>query len=103
MDKKTMLATAAGAAVTLLVTGIFGWVFGVFEAGAEAIEAGSDAATKQQIKDVMEEVMKMPDGRSYAATLASMDRTLIEVSTKVNGLETNMGILTGAVLALADD
>jgi hypothetical protein len=96
MDKKTILATMAGVVVTLVTTGVLSWVFGVFE-------AGSDALTEQQIKDVMEEVMKMPDGRSYAATLYSMDKTLTDVSARVGGLETNVGVLTGAVHALADD
>ncbi len=48
MDKKAILAAATGVLVTLLVTGVLSWIFGVFE-------AGSDALTEKQIKAVMEE------------------------------------------------
>lgn len=50
MDKKTIIAVAGSAIVTLLVTTIIGSLLGVFA-------RGSDALTEDKIKAVLEETM----------------------------------------------
>jgi len=65
MDKKTLIAVAASAVVTLLATTTVGWVLGVFQ-------RGSTALTEDQIKAVMEDVMVLDDGDSYGKALSEI-------------------------------
>ena len=79
MDKKTITAVAASAAVTLLATTVVGSFIGVFE-------RGSDALTEDMIKNVLEEVLVTDEGMTYAQTLASINTRL----TTIEANQTNM-------------
>ncbi len=74
MDAKTIWATIIGAAVTLLVTTVVASLLGVFA-------AGSDALSKDQIKEVMNEVLVTPAGVSFGAEIAAINTRLTAIET----------------------
>lgn len=88
------IATVASVAITLMVTGLLGWVFGVFSAGV-------DAGAENQIREVVKEMMVLDDGQSYAAALETIDDAAIRIQTKVEGIEADVTDIRGAVRALA--
>jgi hypothetical protein len=88
------IATVASVVITLLVTMVVGWFFGVFAAGV-------DAGAEQQIRDVVKEMMITDDEVTYAAALAQIDRAVVRIGTKVEGIEADVTDIRGAVRALA--
>lgn len=87
MDAKTIWATIIGAAVTLIVTTIVASLLGVFAAGSEAL-------SKDQIKEVMNEVLVTPAGVSFGAEIAN-------INTRLTIMETNQKNMQLAIAALA--
>lgn len=94
MDKKTLIATAAATVVTLLVTMLVGWIAGVFDRGQTAL-------TEDQIEAVLERVLVTDSGKTYAATLAEVNGTLIAIDTKVGIIQTDVDKLERAIRELA--
>jgi hypothetical protein len=88
------IATVASVAITLVVTGLLGWAFGVFSAGV-------DAGAEQQIRDVVKEMMITDQDLTYAAALAQIDRAVVRIGTKVEGIEADVTDIRGAVRALS--
>lgn len=80
MDKKTLIAVAAGAVVTLLVTTIIGSLLGVFARGSEAL-------TEDQIKAVIKETLVTADNRSYGEVLVDLNNRSIVMETKMESME----------------
>ncbi len=93
-NHKALIANVGTAVATAAVLGLLGWATGIFS-------AGQDALTKQQIKDVVGEVLIRDNGATYAASLASIDLSLASISTSVNELKGDVDALEVAVLALA--
>ena len=93
MDKaiQTNVITAV---VTAGVLGVLGWGAGVFEAGADALD-------EAQIEAVIKRVMVTDKGNTYAATLASIDGSLIALNTNVEAIKEVLDDLENAVGALA--
>ncbi len=82
------------AVVTAAILGILGWAMGVFAAGA-------DALNEQQIKAVITEVMVLDDGRTYAAALDSIDKSVGEINVSIGHIEGDISRIDAAVAALA--
>ena len=87
MDIKTLVATASGAAVTLVVGLIIGGLLGVFN-------AGSDALTEEQIKKVMSEILVTPQGNSFGAEIDEINRRLTVMETTLGSHTRTLEILT---------
>lgn len=96
MDKKAIIVTMVSTAVTLLVTMSVGWAVGVFEEGV-------DAAERALIIKVINEELVTANGQTHAAALSSIDRNLTVISTKVQGIESNISEIRAALLVLASD
>lgn len=75
MDRKTITAIAASAAITLLATTVVASFIGVFE-------RGSDALTEDTIKEVLKEVLMTDEGKTYA-------QTLVAINTRLTTIEAN--------------
>ena len=88
------IATVSAVVITLIVTAIVGWIFGVFSRGQEAV-------SEDQIRDVVNEMMVLDDGQTYSAALETIDDAVIRIGTKVEGIEADVTDIRGAVRALA--
>ena len=84
------------AAATAIVLGIGGWGLGVFNTGQAAID-------KQQIEDVLIEVLLRDNGQTYAASLATIETTVIILETRVGILTEDVTDLEEFVLDLTGD
>lgn len=87
MDRKTVIAIALSAIITLLATTVVGSLIGVFE-------RGSDALTEDQIKAVLEEVLVTDEEKTYAQTLAEINVRLASIEANQNGMQRALDILT---------
>jgi len=85
MDKKTLIATAAGALVTLAVGAAFGWFTGVFE-------RGTDALTEDQIRKVLVE--------ENVAIINGETMTYGEALSKIS---TEQAVMKQALVALSEE
>jgi len=94
MDQKPLIGNVCTAVATAAILGLLGWVFGVFS-------AGQDALTEQQIKDVIAEVMILDDGRTYAAALDSIDKSVGEINVSVGHIQGDISRIDTAVGILA--
>lgn len=82
MDKKTIIAVIIAAGLTFLVTAFF-------TSGQEVVQAGLDAQVKEQIREVLQEEMKVDiDGetKTYGQVLSSLH-------TKVTAMQATIDIL----------
>jgi hypothetical protein len=84
------------AVATAAVLGVLGFFMGVFEKGVEA-------NNKEQIRDVLKEVMVTDSGKSYGAALSEMNDVMIEVKTTVDIIQQDVSDLEDAVLELASE
>jgi len=84
------------AVATAAILGVLGWAFGVFSAGTAAID-------KEQIRAVLEEEMKTDAGKTYAARIAEIGGTLINIETRVGILQTDLADLEENVFDLASE
>jgi len=94
MDQKAIVGNVITAVIVAAVLGFFGWMMGVFE-------AGSTALTEKQIKAVIKQVMITDKGKTYAATLASIDGSLIAIDTRLGVIEGDIDSIEDAVFELA--
>ena len=78
MDKKTLLGTAAGVVITILV----GWFV---TAQLDTFDRGAAALTEDQIKAVVLEMQKTPGGDSYGKALRDINLSLTTINTKLEG------------------
>lgn len=92
--QEAMIATVLSVTVTLIVTMAVGWFVGVFS-------RGQDAASEDQIRAVVKEMMVTDDEQSYAAALETIDDAVVRINTKVEGIEADVTDIRGAVRALA--
>lgn len=88
------IATVAAVVITLMVTAIVGGLFGVFS-------KGMDASSEDQIREVVKGMMVLDDEQTYAAALVRIDRAVVRIGTKVEGIEADVTDIRGAVRALA--
>ncbi len=96
MDHKAMQGNVITAVVVAAIMGIIAWAGGLLSAGNKALD-------EQQIKDVVAQVLIRDTGVTYAASLASIDGSLIAISTQVKFLTDEVDDLEVAVLALASE
>jgi len=94
MDQKAIIGSVITAVVTAAVLGIFAWILGVFSAGTDALD-------KEQIKQVLAEVLVTDAGKTYAQTLSEVNGTLIAIDTKVEIVMGDIDKLEIAVRELA--
>lgn len=98
MDFKTLMASALGAGVTLIVTLIVQEYWDESAAGAEAL-------TTAQIRDVcttvVDERLKTDDGLTHDQAISSLNGSVVELATKMDSATTEMRELRRAVLTLA--
>jgi len=87
MDKKTIIAVAGSAVVTLLATTVVGSFIGVFERGSAAL-------TEDQIKAVITEVMITDEEKTYAQTLVEINTRLTMIEANQIGMQRALDILT---------
>ena len=87
IDKKTIVAVAVSAAVTLLATSLVAYAIGVFARGSEAL-------TDDQIKKVIKEVMITDEEKTYAQTLVEINNRLTVIETNTAGMQRALDILT---------
>lgn len=95
MDKaiQTNVITAI---VTAGILGTLGWAGGVFEAGSTALD-------EQQIETVIKRVMITDKGQTYAASLASIDGSLIGILATQEAIKEDIDDLETAVGSLASE
>jgi len=86
-DKKTIIAVAGSAVVTLLATSVVAYFIGVFERGSEAL-------TDDQIKKVIKEVMITDEEKTYAQTLVEINNRLTVIETNTVAMQRALDILT---------
>ena len=96
VDRKAITEKVVTALATALVLGIVGYFAGIFEKGQSAIN-------KEEIKAVLEEVLVTDSGKTYAATLAEVNGTLISIDTKVGIIQGDVDKLEVAVRELASE
>ncbi len=96
MDKKTMIAVAITAGLTLVVTTLINWV-------VNTSSAGQDAAERQRIEAIIEEQLKLPDGKSYGAVISGLDTNVAVLTADVSNLNKNVDLMRQAVQAIASD
>lgn len=100
MDKKTLVTTAATTAVAVLVTGLIGWMTGVWSQGSEAV-------ARDQIETIAKEViaaeMEMDTGMTQAEALVKISEALGRIETTVNVNREDIRDIRTAVTALASD
>ena len=94
MDQKALTSNVVTAVITAGVLGILAWASGVFS-------AGQDALTKQQIKDVIEQVMILDSGDTYAATLDSIDKAVGEINVSIGAIKEDIDDLEDSMALLA--
>ncbi len=87
MDMKTIIATAIGAGITLIIGIIITTLLGTFSAGSEAL-------TEDQIKSVMAEILVTPEGASFGAEINSINNRLIAIETTLKNHTRTLEILT---------
>lgn len=85
MDKKTIIATAGGALVTLIIGAVFASLMGTFE-------RGSDALTEDSIKKVLEETL--------VTTINGETKTYGEALSIINEKQI---VMEQALIALTED
>ena len=84
------------AVITAALLGLGGWMFGVFE-------RGSDAATKDLVRGVLQETMVTDSGVTYGAALAQIGLDVNTVSTQVEVLQGDVDDLEDYMQTLASD
>jgi len=93
---KAIQTNVITAVITAVALGILGWAAGVFEAGAEALD-------EQQIENVINRVLITDKGITYAATLASIDGSLIGILATQEAIKEDIDDLENAVTILASE
>lgn len=96
MDQKAILSNVVTAAATAIVLGFGGWALGVFE-------KGTAAADKEQIREVLAEVMRTDAGLTYGQALSQIGLDINTVSTQVEDLQGDVDDLEDAVMMLASE
>jgi hypothetical protein len=82
-----MFGNIATALVTAAILGIAGWAMGIFEAGSAAID-------KEQIRSVMEEVMKTTingETKTYGEVLSILSTNDAVILTEIGHLKDDIG------------
>ena len=82
------------AIVTASILGVGAWAGGIFS-------AGSDALDEAQIEAVIERVMVLDSGDTYAATLSSINIHLGSIDTSIGHIQGDIRRIDSAVSALA--
>ena len=82
------------AVVTALIMGVILWVVGVFKAGGAALD-------EVQIEAVIQRVLVLDNGDTYAATLSSINIHLGSIDTSVGHIQGDIRRIDSAVSALA--
>lgn len=96
MKLEGMAGNVITAVVTAVVLGVGGTMLGVFEKGSEAI-------SKDQIRDVLKEEMQTDAGVTYGAALSQIGLDINTVSTQVGILQTDVNDLEQSVMILASE
>lgn len=94
MDQKAIVSNVVTAVVTAAIMGVLAWAGGVFQ-------KGSEAATKDAIRAVLQEEMQTDAGITYGAALSQIGLDINTVSTQVSELKGDVDDLEDAVLTLA--
>ena len=94
MDKNAIAGNVVTAIITAAALGILGFIFGVFEKGADAI-------TTDQIQTVLEETLVLDDGRTYGKALSEISTVQATTLTEINEIKNELDDLEDAVLELA--
>ncbi len=94
MDQKAIVSNVVTAVVTAAIMGVLAWAGGVFQ-------KGSEAATKDAIREVLAEEMKTDSGVTYGQALTQIGLDINTVSTRVEELKGDVDDLEDAVLTLA--
>lgn len=89
LTRNAVIGTAAGAVITVLAGIIITWL--VTTSGQ-----GMDAAERQRIETIIEEMTTLPDKRTYGEVLISLDKNVAIIAN-------NMEHLTNAVRANTSD
>ena len=99
MDRKAILVTAVSTLVAVMVTGLVGYLTGVWSQGSEAIARDN---IEQIVAEVLEDELKTDDGMTHAQALAKINGALVRIETKVEGVEGDISDIRNAVRALAN-
>ncbi len=86
-EHKAIFGNIATALVTAAILGIAGWAMGVFEAGSVAID-------KEQIRSVMEEVMKTTingETKTYGEVLSILSTNDTTILLEIGHLKDDIG------------
>lgn len=94
METKAIISNVVTAIATAAVMGALAWAGGVFQKGTEA-------STKEAIREVLAEEMKTDSGVTYGAALTKIGLDINTVSTRVEELKGDVDDLEDAILTLA--
>lgn len=81
------------AVATAVIMGVILWAVGVFKAGGAALD-------EVQIEAVIQRVLVLDNGDTYAATLSSINIHLGSIDTSVGHIQGDIRRIDGAVAAL---
>ena len=96
MDRKTLIAVGAAAAVTLLVNNGIQWFLDTSSSGMDAIE-------EKRIEAILQERLTLPDGKSYSEVITNLDKNVAVLSTNVDNIDKNLDLMRGALEQIASD
>ncbi len=95
MTQKALITNVVTAVATAVVLGVGGMMIGVFNTGQAAID-------KEQIKEVLAEVLLRDNGKTYAQSLVTVENTVLVLETRVGALTEDVDDLEDFVLDLSD-
>lgn len=94
METKAIISNVVTAVATAAVMGALAWAGGVFQKGTEA-------STKEMIREVLLEEMKTDEDITYGQALTKIGLDINTVQTRVEALKEDVDDLEDAVLTLA--
>lgn len=94
METKTIASNIATAVATAVIMGVLAWAGGMFQKGTEA-------GTKELIREVLLEEMKTDEDITYGQALTKIGLDINTVQTRVEALKEDVDDLEDAVLTLA--
>jgi len=96
LDKKTVIAVAIAAAVTLLVTQTLSYF-------TSSVGQGQNAAEKVRVTAIVKEMLITDSGLTHSAALKQINDSVISIGTKVEGIQREVDTIDRVIQVLIAD
>lgn len=100
LDSKSMLVTAVSTLIAVVVTGMVGWLTGVWNQGNAAMQ---EDEIQRIVQEVLEKEMQTDGGLTQRQALSQINSSLVRIETVVNVNRDDIKDIRTAVRALAAD